>query len=621
MFGTHYRADVSTEIDARYLLSDGTYLYVYLATMPASAEWSSATVAFTVPSNAISITIFHVLSSVGNLSMDDVSLELQEVPPPPQNTQSLISNFDVEAGVNAPSGWSKGGWGSSVANYVYPVSGFNSARASRVELSSWTSGDIKWIHPAVSVTGDVKYFFNDDYKSNVTSNLTLQYKLNDGSYSYVWLGDLPAVNEWSTSNIFSFVAPPNAIEVTIFHLINSVGYLETDNYILTTDSIVPPPPPPDPDNLIFNGDLNVEKLNEPQIPNGWKGDSWGSINVDFTYPIINTSDGTKATMVKINSISSGDAKWSHSPVNILPNKTYKFSVNYRSNIASEITLQYLHNNGSYSYVWVNAPPASANWTTVDYSFTTPADVVELTVFHLISAVGWLETDNYSLINQKDATFSEPMVTLMFDDGLKSIYDNGIPILDSAGIKSTQAIVSGYVTYEGYVNVNEILNMHNNGHEIASHSRTHAHLTQLDQAGLDSEIIGSRDDLLAMGLSSVTTLVYPYGEYNDTVKQFVANSGYYIGARSVDEGFNYTNSDPFVLMDWHIEADTTVQEITDAIDLAIASNSWLILELHAIDHSGDQYSATPETLQAIVNYIVGTGVRTVTLHQGLELLNN
>ena len=627
VFGTHYRADVATEIDARYLLSDGTYSYAYIATVPASNSWSQATYTFTVPSNAVSLTIFHVITLPGSLSFDDVSLEAEAVTPPPPptptSTASLIANFDLESANNSlPSGWSQGGWGTNSVNFEYPVSDNTGGNAVRVNVTSWTSGDAKWVHPAVSITGGETYKFNDDYRSDIASNITLQYKLNDGSYSYAWVADLPAVSGWTKTTTYTFTAPTNATELTVFHLINNVGFLETDNYTLTPDQVTPPPPPPPPDptNLIINGDMDTADSNDPNYPQGWDYDYWGNLNANFIYPVADSAAGIAASRVEINSYSSGDAKWIHAPVAVTPNTTYTFSDDYRSNLDTEITIQYKLTDGSLSYAWVNAPPASTDWTHAAYVITTPVNAVEATIFHLIAGIGWLETDNFKLVAQDSLAFNEPMITFVFDDGTSSIYNNAVPIIDAAGIKSTQAIISDYLTYDGYMNLNQILELKNNGHEIASHTKTHAHLTQLDQAGLQDEILGSKDDLEALGLGPVNTLVYPYGEYNSTVTDFVRNSGYYIGARSVDEGYNYTNTDPFVLMDQHVDLTTTAQQIKDDIDLAITNKSWIILEFHDVNHGGDPYSTTPEVLQEIVNYVKSTGIRTVTLSEGSQILN-
>ncbi len=615
VYTTHYRAGITTEINARYLLSNGTYVYVYIDSLAPAADWTPFTSEFTVPDGAVSLTVFHIIDQVGELSVDSVSLLLQEEPPPPSSS-SLISNHDFENGAAIPLGWSQSGWGENNSIYSFPVAGSSSTKASRVEISSIQSGDSKWSHDPVNITGGTIYSFNDQYKSDTQSEITLQYKMLDGTYTYAWIASLPPANQWTQTATYTFTAPANAMQVVVFHLVNTVGWLETDNYILTQGTV---PPPTDPGNLIVNPGLDVPDPSDPESPQYWFSSYWGEMTANFIYPVADASDGAGAARVEISSIQSGDAKWIHDPVTVQPSKTYAFSVDYRSNISSELTIQYKLTDGSYSYAWLSSLPPSSAWANVFYNFTVPQNALEVTVFHLIASIGWLETDNYTMSMLDSIEFDQGMVTLVFDDGFQSVYDNAFPILTAAGIKSTQAIVSGAVTYSSYMNVQSIIEMRNAGHEIVSHSRTHAHLPQLDGIGLQSEIIGSRDDLLAMGFSPVNIFVYPYGEYNPEVRQFIENSGVYIGARSVNEGFNYTNSDPYTLMDIHVEVNTPISAIISAIDQAIADRSWVILEFHKIDYSGEQYSATPGTLQAIVDHINLSAVKTVTLSEGVSLL--
>ncbi len=616
VYSTNYIADVESEIDIRYTMSDGSYVYDYVSMLPLSASWSTVSYEITSPAGAVSATIFHLINKPGALTIDDVSFAVKTESPPPPTGESMILNHGFEyADGNLPSSWTKNGWGDNIAQLIYPVSGYNGGSAARVEISSYISGDAKWTHTPVAVNPGQAYELELAYRSNVNSEITLQYRLDDGTYSYIWIATLPPSSDWAHSQKFTFTAPEDASEITVFHLISQNGWLESDDMILLESSS---PPPQDPDNMISNGNMNTSGLDKPTL---WEGSSWGDISADFNYPIENSIDGTNASRVDVYYYGSGDAKWVHEPVAITPNANYSFSLDYRSNVNTVLTIRYKLSDGSYQYAWLNAPAVSESWTTESYSFTAPANATEATVFHLISAVGWLEIDNFKLQEQSSVSFGEPMVTLVFDDGFQNIYDNALPILTAAGIKSTQAIVSDAVTYDGYMGIAEVLEFEAAGHEIASHTKTHAHLTQLDDGGLYDKIIQSRLDLLSYGVGSVDTFVYPYGEYNDRVTQYIADSGYYIAARTVDEGFNYTNSDPFLLMDQHVEVDTPLWKITSAIDTAIANNSWVILEFHAIDYSGNQYSATPEMLQSIVDFIQYTGIQTVTLKEGALRLNN
>jgi hypothetical protein len=58
----------------------------------------------------------------------------------------------------------------------------------------------------------------------------------------------------------------------------------------------------------------------------------------------------------------------------------------------------------------------------------------------------------------------------------------------------------------------------------------------------------------------------------------------------------------------------------AYSTAMATNTWLILEFHDTNYSGDQYSNTPETLQAVVNYIVANHIPVVTTPEGIAMMN-
>ncbi|MCA9364390.1 MAG: polysaccharide deacetylase family protein, partial [Candidatus Moranbacteria bacterium] len=312
-----------------------------------------------------------------------------------------------------------------------------------------------------------------------------------------------------------------------------------------------------------------------------------------------------------------DAKWSHEEVAISGGQSYSFRSWYKSNKLTSFNVRYRLNNGQYSYIWLgDVQSSSQNWREFSSVFTVPANAVGLTVFQALGAKGNFTIDDYELY-AVSSNFSQPMVSLVFDDGWKSIYEKAIPILDSAGIKSTQYIVSDFLGENSYMTQDDVLAMAVLGHEIGAHSRTHAHLTQLNASQLQSEVVGNRDDLQAMGFDPVT-FTYPYGEYNDVVIQAVKDAGY-VGARSVDVGFNIPSSNRYVLKDQHVESGVTVSDAKQWIDEAIASKQWLIIELHEQEVGGGQYSNNPAVLQGIVDYLLSTGVQTVTVKEGIGLM--
>jgi peptidoglycan/xylan/chitin deacetylase (PgdA/CDA1 family) len=83
-----------------------------------------------------------------------------------------------------------------------------------------------------------------------------------------------------------------------------------------------------------------------------------------------------------------------------------------------------------------------------------------------------------------------------------------------------------------------------GIEFGAHSRTHAYLSNLSAAELSAEIVGSKNDLAALLGHPIVSFVYPYGDYNDAVRDLVRNE--FDLAFSVQEGLNYLSSDRHLL---------------------------------------------------------------------------
>ena len=77
---------------------------------------------------------------------------------------------------------------------------------------------------------------------------------------------------------------------------------------------------------------------------------------------------------------------------------------------------------------------------------------------------------------------------------------------------------------------------NDGFEVAAHTRTHPDLRGVRD--LADEITGSKIDMEAMLGHPVRDFAYPYGKYNDTIKQVVRNSGFEI-ATTTNGGYGWT----------------------------------------------------------------------------------
>lgn len=78
---------------------------------------------------------------------------------------------------------------------------------------------------------------------------------------------------------------------------------------------------------------------------------------------------------------------------------------------------------------------------------------------------------------------------------------------------------------GLLDWNNIQEMAENGIRFGSHTCTHPNLTRLSIAQAREEIRAARRIIEEQLQAPVRTFAYPYGQFNDTIKQLVSESGY------------------------------------------------------------------------------------------------
>lgn len=135
---------------------------------------------------------------------------------------------------------------------------------------------------------------------------------------------------------------------------------------------------------------------------------------------------------------------------------------------------------------------------------------------------------------------KPLI-LTFDDGYEDNYLNLFPLLKKYGMRAVIFILGNRRHKENFWDIpqgepaapllkeRQIREMADSGLvEFGAHSMNHARLTDLKPAELRKEIDGSREAIGKFLGTSVPSLAYPYGFYNDEVKKATAQAGYTFG---------------------------------------------------------------------------------------------
>jgi peptidoglycan/xylan/chitin deacetylase (PgdA/CDA1 family) len=124
--------------------------------------------------------------------------------------------------------------------------------------------------------------------------------------------------------------------------------------------------------------------------------------------------------------------------------------------------------------------------------------------------------------------------ITFDDGLENIFQHAIPHLDMYGFKGTIFCVAGFIgrssTWDVYRSLRhlsrqQVRQLSDTGHEIGSHTLTHANLPFLNDIDLVSELRDSKNVLEDITGRQVTSLSFPHGGWNHRVWECARELGY------------------------------------------------------------------------------------------------
>lgn len=124
-----------------------------------------------------------------------------------------------------------------------------------------------------------------------------------------------------------------------------------------------------------------------------------------------------------------------------------------------------------------------------------------------------------------AEWPDKAVVLTFDDGHESNYTLAFPILREFGFKAHFFITTGWIGTRYFMSEEQIKGLHAAGMGIGSHGVTHAFISDLDDAGVQSELAESKNKLAGVTGLAVNSFSAPGGRENKRVAQAARQLGY------------------------------------------------------------------------------------------------
>lgn len=167
----------------------------------------------------------------------------------------------------------------------------------------------------------------------------------------------------------------------------------------------------------------------------------------------------------------------------------------------------------------------------------------------------LETVLNHVIGARQLT--EKSVHVTFDDGFVGVFDHALPVLNQFQISATlfalpscAGATNEWMWRRGFprralLSKEQLRILADEGVAIGSHTRTHPRLPDVSPADAEMEIAASKTELENLIGREVAHFAYPYGLFNEGIRDTVARAGYR-SACSTRPGFNRPGSDPYLL---------------------------------------------------------------------------
>jgi peptidoglycan/xylan/chitin deacetylase (PgdA/CDA1 family) len=153
--------------------------------------------------------------------------------------------------------------------------------------------------------------------------------------------------------------------------------------------------------------------------------------------------------------------------------------------------------------------------------------------------------------------TQTRVFLTIDDGFKDIFKNALPVLTKHRFRAVLFLVSDLLgktnewqqragdIVEPLMDESEIRGWLDAGQEIGSHTQTHPRLTQLSREAARKEVTASKKSLEDRFGAGIDHFCYPYGDWNEAVRDLVAEAGYKTACTTVT-GINSAETSRFEL---------------------------------------------------------------------------
>lgn len=156
------------------------------------------------------------------------------------------------------------------------------------------------------------------------------------------------------------------------------------------------------------------------------------------------------------------------------------------------------------------------------------------------------------------------VILTFDDGNQNVYQNAFSLMKDKGFFGMVLIIASRINAEGFLSVQQLMELSSAGWEIGSHGMRHVDLVKEPQVLRDE--IGNSKKFIENALHlHVSVFAYPYGKADHVTMDWVKQIGY-TSALGLGISNNHNQGNLFYLERREIKNEMSLDDFAKVLEL-------------------------------------------------------
>ncbi len=217
---------------------------------------------------------------------------------------------------------------------------------------------------------------------------------------------------------------------------------------------------------------------------------------------------------------------------------------------------------------------------------------------------------------------DKLVVLTFDDAPASHYSNVAPLLKKYGFNATFYVCEfppNFADSTKYMNWRQIQALDRMGFDVANHTRTHAHVNNLNKEEINAQLGYIEDKCDSLGIPQPSSFAYPAYDISENCFEVLDEKSYDFARAGGKRAYDPLKDHPYLLPSWATNKDNK-DEIMAALKEA-KDGKIVVLTLHGVPDIEHPWVNTPPALfKEYLNYLAANNYQVISIRELKEYID-